>query len=674
MTTSRIRSLALAIALAGTMATTTMTAQAPRQISYQGVISTVGGSPVADGNHTVVLKIYNGGGTELFSETHNTTTVKGLFNILIGSVTPLPGALTFNEPYFLGITVDGGSEMSPRTPMASVPYALNGTTINGASGAVTLQGGGGTTINRVGNTITISSAGGGGGTGIQGVQSSDGSLVVANPNGPTADIGIADGAISSSKLAANAVTSGKIASGAVTNDKLANGAVTSAKISGTGASAGQVLSYDGTNVVWASAGGGLTLPYAGNYAGASDAFAVTTTGTGRAGAYTVNNAASLSGALEGTNNSTANGGGALVGASGLLGRITPTAPGTYSAGVRGINNGTGGNGIGVAGYQAGSGWGVYGETPTGVGVFGNVTGATGSGIEAFSTGAGTFGLHSASNLGTPGSFQTTNPANTKNALEATQIGTGRGLFVSLTNATNAAAGIEATTSGTGRAGLFTQTNTGNTAIALEATNASTQSGSGPAAGPSAIVGRLTAGTAGGYSAAIRGVVTGTGSTGIGVVGYHQNGGWGVYGESGTTGRGVYGYAPGTNAEGVRGEAGGASSYGVNAVYSGAGTGTALNIENGAIKVSGSTKPIFAHIATPANTTGHITTIDNALINGDPNAMVIITHVYGPGASAIYDTKVASIWYDSSINKWRIYHDDLTAIAANTKWNVLVFKQ
>jgi hypothetical protein len=38
--------------------------------------------------------------------------------------------------------------------------------------------------------------------------------------------------------------------------------------------------------------------------------------------------------------------------------------------VRGINDGTGGNGIGVWGSQNGSGWGVYGTSSAGVGVYG----------------------------------------------------------------------------------------------------------------------------------------------------------------------------------------------------------------------------------------------------------------------------------------------------------------
>ncbi len=67
-------------------------------------------------------------------------------------------------------------------------------------------------------------------------------------------LSVADGGIGSNQLAVNAVTAGKIAAGAVTNAKLAPLAVTPDKVSGAGASAGQVLSYDGTNVGWSSAG------------------------------------------------------------------------------------------------------------------------------------------------------------------------------------------------------------------------------------------------------------------------------------------------------------------------------------------------------------------------------------------------------------------------------------
>ena len=57
-------------------------------------------------------------------------------------------------------------------------------------------------------------------------------------------------------------------------------------------------------------------------------------------------------------------------ASAVVGHVTSTSPGSYSTAVRGINEGAGGNGIGVWGSQNGSGWGVYGESNRGVAVYG----------------------------------------------------------------------------------------------------------------------------------------------------------------------------------------------------------------------------------------------------------------------------------------------------------------
>ncbi len=61
----------------------------------------------------------------------------------------------------------------------------------------------------------------------------------------------------------------------------------------------------------------------------------------------------------------------------MLGEVSSTAPGASSAAVRGINRGTGGNGIGVWGSQNGSGWGVYGTSVSGTGVYGEATATTG---------------------------------------------------------------------------------------------------------------------------------------------------------------------------------------------------------------------------------------------------------------------------------------------------------
>jgi len=64
-------------------------------------------------------------------------------------------------------------------------------------------------------------------------------------------------------------------------------------------------------------------------------------------------------------------------AAAVVGRVASTEPGCNSAGVRGINEGTGGCGIGVWGSQNGSGYGVYGTSVSGLGVYGTATAGTG---------------------------------------------------------------------------------------------------------------------------------------------------------------------------------------------------------------------------------------------------------------------------------------------------------
>ena len=93
-------------------------------------------------------------------------------------------------------------------------------------------------------------------------------------------------------------------------------------------------------------------------------------------------------------------------AYGVLGRVSDTSPGGFSAGVRGINEGTGGNGIGVWGSQNGDGWGVYGTSRTGYGVYGATTDSGAIGVYGRSTGGtggtGVYGYRSGSGAGVIG--------------------------------------------------------------------------------------------------------------------------------------------------------------------------------------------------------------------------------------------------------------------------------
>jgi|GEM_PF-2219485 len=108
---------------------------APTQpISYQGRLTNTVGSPVANGTYNVTFAIYDdpSSGSLLWKENQDVTISGGLFSTLLGSVTPFDPALFKEFPRYLGITIDAGSEMSPRILMASVPYAL--TAPGGAGG------------------------------------------------------------------------------------------------------------------------------------------------------------------------------------------------------------------------------------------------------------------------------------------------------------------------------------------------------------------------------------------------------------------------------------------------------------------------------------------------------------------------------------------------------------
>jgi hypothetical protein len=630
----------LPLALLGALLTVPALAQVPRQISYQGLLADGTGSPIADGPHTITMKLYDPSSAVVYTETQNVATIKGLFNVMIGSVTPIPTSLTFTSPYSLGISVDGGAELVPRTQLGATPYALNAatadvarglapgatgvvTSLNGASGDVVLQGSGGTTINRSGNTITISSVTGGGGSGIAGIQNSDGSLTITSPNGPVANISVSDEGIGTNKLATSSVTA--------------------PKISGLGASSGQVLTFNGTSVVW-NTPSGFSLPYAGTSASNSPLFSITGSGTGTGGYFRNTNTAPVS--------------------SALYGEVNATSPSSLVAGVEGKSA----NGFGVIGHGGAGSSAIYGAvitTPTagsfyaGTGVSGfsdvghgaaGVTYAAGSaGLYGFANGAG-IGVRGLSTNGKAGLFEITAAANTSNALEATTAGSGNGILGTSTATTGSTSGI------VGEAN-------------------STSHGIGATGGVSGVVGRVVPTTPGGYSAGVRGINNGTSGTGIGVIGYQAGSGWGVYGET-PSGFGVYGLTTNNAAasSGVRGETFSTNGIGVEAKYSGTGVGVALEVDNGAIRVAGVNKAAFVHTATVANKlSANGTDIDNPMCNGDPNAILLVTQKLNP-SGIVYNNSPIGVYYNTTRSKWEIFNENNVAIPTNAQFNVLVIKQ
>jgi hypothetical protein len=131
--------LVFAILLSLGLALTSLWAQSPQPLNYQGKLST-GGNPAA-GTFSMIFSIYSSatGTTALWSETQSVTVTGGIFNVLLGNVTPIPNSVfTGSGERYLGIKVGADPEMTPRFRLASVPFAIRANEADGvADGAIT---------------------------------------------------------------------------------------------------------------------------------------------------------------------------------------------------------------------------------------------------------------------------------------------------------------------------------------------------------------------------------------------------------------------------------------------------------------------------------------------------------------------------------------------------------
>jgi len=96
----------------------------PHLLNYQGMLTQSDGiTPVPDGAYSIRFSIWDDLtlGSELWNETQSVQVSKGLFNVNLGSVTPL--SLPFDKYYWLEIKVGADPKLSPRTKLTSVGYA-----------------------------------------------------------------------------------------------------------------------------------------------------------------------------------------------------------------------------------------------------------------------------------------------------------------------------------------------------------------------------------------------------------------------------------------------------------------------------------------------------------------------------------------------------------------------
>lgn len=111
---------------------------------------------------------------------------------------------------------------------------------------------------------------------------------------------------------------------------------------------------------------------------------------------------------------------------------------------------------------------------------------------------------------------------------------------------------------------------------------------------------------------------------------------------------------------------------------GTGTNMALRIDNGGIAVSGAGigthTAAFTQLSAATNVFGDYTVINNPLCNGDPNALLFVTHNWNPpnGTTTTYFNKNFGVFYTGT--QWAIFTEDLSAMPTNIAFNVLVIKR
>jgi hypothetical protein len=102
-------------------------AQIPKQLSYQGVLTDTLGNARPDGQYTMTFRLYSAedGGSALWTEAKDLPVKDAIFTTYLGDTTPFPGSITWDTPYWLSIQVGAAPELTPRVKLGSVAYSLN---------------------------------------------------------------------------------------------------------------------------------------------------------------------------------------------------------------------------------------------------------------------------------------------------------------------------------------------------------------------------------------------------------------------------------------------------------------------------------------------------------------------------------------------------------------------
>jgi len=101
----------------------------PTMINYQGYVTDASGNPIENPSLSMIFTIYNAAtnGTSKWTETQTVAVSKGIFNVQLGSITPIPDTVfTKGTGRWLELTI-GGQVMAPRTRITAAGYAYTAT-------------------------------------------------------------------------------------------------------------------------------------------------------------------------------------------------------------------------------------------------------------------------------------------------------------------------------------------------------------------------------------------------------------------------------------------------------------------------------------------------------------------------------------------------------------------
>jgi hypothetical protein len=172
-------SLALASLIAASAA-----AGVPGTITHQGRLYDASEKPI-QGALSVQVAIYadKTSAVPLWSEVNTVTFDEGYFSIQLGAGVPFGAGVFDGSTRYLGITVGSDPEMTPRPPVASVPYALLASDVNGDIHPTSVS------INGVGTVINSGGKWVGDPAGLQGPQGPQGPQGLQGPQGASGPVG-----------------------------------------------------------------------------------------------------------------------------------------------------------------------------------------------------------------------------------------------------------------------------------------------------------------------------------------------------------------------------------------------------------------------------------------------------------------------------------------------------